>query len=1511
MFSPETSLLGAQRASTRNPRRRQRHESESLKQDPAPRRKRSRLSSDTFLPPSGHAAQPRSSLDANGHIGSEMNGSSKLLHLHEYNYSILSGTRYALGITRTNAYVWDYTAAPGATKPRVFDLQTTISTTEPLPVGTLLASRSANELGIVIVTATGKILFWENVETLESSSLFQQKRNSATAFIGGMLSGEKVWNIVSAEHAGFVVVFSTGRLAHLTLRDAQGKPQITAQFLRNQTGNQNSGFLGGLKSVFGAGSWRADLAAVRTCPSDAKSNMNVIAATLQGEFHIWEIDWSAQQEYKGFANARDAIETALKDDAQAKAQNHGFTKIIDFVFYDNTNQGHLEVVNQDGVRGFSILALVEQPGNGGLSTYALADIALMGSSVHVNRLVYCESPMKSLQQSGPQSWPRLRLPRPDHTAVLVFEFAVALVSIKARENTPESQLLMEARVQVPSHQDTVPITKDDKARLVGYCEEPLTGKNQESEFALITRHAGVLRFSVSGSGPKRSSDKSSYQLKSRIEQAIFYGDVPGTLIDFNHISANDYALSQVEKAAQAVSHKILTSRVDLIQTKQSMAEQLDERARLLHNLALYLKQVFPPLSRNTKWSLLWDAEKLKCARAVWSLFEVRLAQKGAGHRTNLEVAVACMDDSHTVALNLGLGETDELRTWFTKGTDHFDKIIECVYRAIKQDYGQGNKNALSVLDMAREADDIAVTALNTAWEFRSANLALYGLEHDALDQKTSDPNFSGMSEIWTSNQDLVVTLDRLIHYSRMVVLKCDGELEFPLTKNGIESSDHDRELLSVAARNPALIRVTSKAKTERLKWLNAEGNNQAGRSDSDSEEKLGQWQTQQIRALQQIELWDDAIRLADEFNNMQLLVDAIKEESEMHSPYLNAPPKLLNQSGLGVDDVMEHEERMTKLVGYIREKFVKHGWAFAQPYYQGVIDRGTLGGFIDEAQANETDATRFLREHEERFAKLGWINEVLRKGQSVEAGRKNLSRAGDMLNNWVSHNEKNLWSAKVEASMAKLAYMAENGKVAITNVQRHALVPKFEAVDSQAKLLKIQERVYAHVAPVLEKALDATAKIELTMAEFARRVIKLGRKGHARVLQACFEKLLRLERLIPTELIELLTLMDTRKCEYREHDISGQECGLALEVLQLAGLQAEETLERGYLELVWKRALVRDDWKTVNATQGKSDREVNKSLAKTETCGAFKTVTLSKSSATLQPETAEDCLGAGTDLGKVEYAPADKRLAEQWAEDNDMDDDVMSKSLKHHRLGYWFERSKALALEVLENETVPDEAEAEDIKQGLALLQQIEDPSTEPKEINNYAVVNGIDDVNGVEDEDEDTMDREDTDEHNAVEEREENPAYNRPPNSIPATEYYRNPDKQNATEPEDLRVEVKPQEGPVIDLTADDEDEAEPPEDEYMDEEGNEEPYDEQNNAMESEDYEEGEEYTEDEEGVYDEGYEDNGEAEYQEGYEDNGGAEYGVEYEDTGAAEYGEEYGVDEEAAHTQDEEDVVMEG
>ena len=80
MFSPDATLHSIHGTSSRNPRRRQRKDSESIRQQP--KRKRSKISEDIFIPPPGAKVNGNGSALMNGHAGrGEGEGSSYTLDM--------------------------------------------------------------------------------------------------------------------------------------------------------------------------------------------------------------------------------------------------------------------------------------------------------------------------------------------------------------------------------------------------------------------------------------------------------------------------------------------------------------------------------------------------------------------------------------------------------------------------------------------------------------------------------------------------------------------------------------------------------------------------------------------------------------------------------------------------------------------------------------------------------------------------------------------------------------------------------------------------------------------------------------------------------------------------------------------------------------------------------------------------------------------------------------------------------------------------------------------------------------------------------------------------------------------------------------------------------------------------------------------------------------------------------------------------------------------------------------
>src|SRR5262249_31931405 len=151
---------------------------------------------------------------------------------------------------------------------------------------------------------------------------------------------------------------------------------------------------------------------------------------------------------------------------------------------------------------------------------------------------------------------------------------------------------------------------------------------------------------TSANGDLESALKSKI-LKSKIEQAIFYGFEPLNPLNFAARPEIKQSLADVEEAALEISREILDSTSKYIPTiTPSMDNQLHQRADALALLALHLKENYPPLSRLTKWKLLWDAEKLAAARAMWKNYDAQLKGRKPSEKKSLQSELYFMLGDH-------------------------------------------------------------------------------------------------------------------------------------------------------------------------------------------------------------------------------------------------------------------------------------------------------------------------------------------------------------------------------------------------------------------------------------------------------------------------------------------------------------------------------------------------------------------------------------------------------------------------------------------------------------------------------------------------------------------------------------------------------------------------------------------------------------------------------------------------------------------------------------------------
>ena len=96
----------------------------------------------------------------------------QLVRLKRFRAFILPSTSYALAITRDSALIWDYTSLASSPVPHILPLPQPAKSNEQPSLGSIVSTGPSSDVGLVVVgPVSGKIRFWENVESAESLGL--------------------------------------------------------------------------------------------------------------------------------------------------------------------------------------------------------------------------------------------------------------------------------------------------------------------------------------------------------------------------------------------------------------------------------------------------------------------------------------------------------------------------------------------------------------------------------------------------------------------------------------------------------------------------------------------------------------------------------------------------------------------------------------------------------------------------------------------------------------------------------------------------------------------------------------------------------------------------------------------------------------------------------------------------------------------------------------------------------------------------------------------------------------------------------------------------------------------------------------------------------------------------------------------------------------------------------------------------------------------------------------------
>lgn len=1102
-----------------------------------------------------------------------------------YHGAIYSSNGYALALNLTHAVVWPYTSTLASPETFTFALPyPSKNGADPLPLGSLVApSASSTDPGLVVVMpVSGRISYWESISSASTLGLNKTPHGKEET-ISGMFSGEHVVQIVNAESAGFVLVFSSGRLAYMNVRDGQGRPAISVQFLRNGLNNNSGGLFGSLRHVLSSSPLRGDIAAVRASPGAEVGERMVVAATAKGKLLSWRVHRGGHHELITDADIRDLlIREVLQADAGADILPADSLEVLDFTFiprglerkYVEASRLSQALLKQDG--SVQHLLLLTSFTGQKKSRYSLVEVVISADGVNVGNvrpLTTYTTPVSSSAISKP----RIYLPRPGLVAFVSFDRAAVIASMVSPPDSPDSQLQEDSHILPATFEDVIDFRDEGAIQIIGSGVEEPTANNLSQDEPRVHRHktknpaallllqgVGTVRISINDIDRFAGDKPPEITAKSKLEQAVFFSGKAENPLVFHGRRTLPFPDSDICKAAVELSNEIVRSKASYLLQSLPASLESNMRARIgyLNILIRHLIALGVNIDLHTRWILLYNAEKMVVANWIWQKHEQFMSEIPEGEKTLIAETAVYINEQEKTEPNPEIGEVDPVRHWFIHDVWQLDVFIAWGYQLIKYAWKEQAVDEDKTNRLLWEAATINNGALREAHRYRKEQASLYGVDPAKI------PGGGEMPGPWTATHYIANNLKRLLEL-------CFQWLDAYFVQTPDQNAVEMRYLQEVRDLLPSMTRQYLIALVEFFTWAEQSPDSSGQSLAKDYRATYDVDLYEKILKLKDYDLWDQAIELAEEWGALITLADLVVQEIlALDDRAAGASTTSRSEEARALADVKR--QRMGELM-------TKHGEKFAFRAYQALLENRGVQPVLDFPYDKGGFSTRFLRTKPE-LAKVSWINDVEKE--------KDIDHAAETLMDLGLTREQRLWNKKIELSLSKLALLAEEAAPSINGDANNKAPSEseikneanLEKIDQALEIVGIQDKLYNQILPTIDQAVDQAAELQLAMDQHAAFIPKK-QKALLQVFEDALGRLLKHEALEPLTLIDLLTLIALDDSHY---ETMGDQFYLALVVSHLT-LKGEDRANAQ--RLIWRRCFLRTDWKKLNETNGKRDSD--------------------------------------------------------------------------------------------------------------------------------------------------------------------------------------------------------------------------------------------------------------------------------------------------------------------------------
>ncbi|EIW51716.1 uncharacterized protein TRAVEDRAFT_136690 [Trametes versicolor FP-101664 SS1] len=830
-------------------------------------------------------------------------------------------TGFAVVASLRTCFVWKYSQALTGT-PTCYIFGCPREPYPPpmaTPFHALVPFGSQREPGLIVCSNIGQVRFWDSI------GMGLAGGDNFSFSVLSLVEGENVTNLVRADAQTFIASTSTGRLFRLLVTSSGGKyhlslhpfgrPQSNLQrlipnFWSDPEQQPQPGFISAVAAEDLARDATGRLVWVLIDLRIQQWNMSI-----EGwEKLLTEEDVSSQTR----AALREHFPNAPESDVE-----------LDLELLDLKLQGPDDMVmlvswagqDEEGVateltthprRVYAIVYLRHLPG-----AYTVTNVRAV--------------PYQSTSSSGAPMHPRLQIIVPEKLIAIQFGDAV---TICAQENEYMDRLELKSAMD----------------RTLG-----LGVMKGDSEFLVLTA-ATMMKTTIDLDEVATFSPETGRAnlIKSTMTKAILYGSLSENPLHFSFPPEIDE--EALMSGAQQLSEAILESDTEVVRAHHDLHAQMSGRKDRLSFLIKFINDnsALGKMSQRSRQTLAADAEKLYAAHQLWLRHNDSLR---AGHTDNVlhEAVYRYMN-----ALGEGHHE-DCLRAFLRLRVRDLGGLLPQVAELVRRSSSEmGGKTAETI----PQANQIALTILQSAHSYREYNLGVYGIVLPMINP-------------WTSQIEIVDIVNELFQRTTLLVETPSGDSE------AAESKKVPRQQL------PELAACLFRCIQERLDWLgspSAAEDSELKRDLSQLEDRFRQLRPEALEVLRRNGFANEAFKLAEDYHDFRSLA-SLCHKGKVYPP--------------------EENPNAARIETYI-EKFKE---AFTTELYQWYIEHGELRTMFAEGHNEYLDA--FFAEHS--HPGISWIHDL---------GRGRYALASQALLTEAEHAPE-LVSKHLMLSMGKLSHLAQ------------------------------------------------------------------------------------------------------------------------------------------------------------------------------------------------------------------------------------------------------------------------------------------------------------------------------------------------------------------------------------------------------------------------------------------------------------------------------------------------------